>query len=146
MKWQDIHCKEVIVTMETIRTVCLAISFPSFSCPAISCHTSWSVLHFHVPIFHVHHFQRPQLSLLQQQCVSVNVSTDLVSFIFKLSLLAASLSINTIQRKRVFLQVCRPCHLSVCLSVWSVSCGKTVDWIWMPFETVGRHGPRMSLQ
>ena len=58
--------------------------------------------------------------------------------------LAASLSINTIERKWVFEQSCCLAHLhvglsvcrSVCRSVWWVNCGKTADWIWMPFRMV----------
>jgi len=31
----------------------------------------------------------------------------------------------------------------VCVSDCPVHCGKTADWIWMPFGLVGRLGPRM---
>ena len=51
-------------------------------------------------------------------------------------------AIQSIERKRVFLQVCCLSHLSVCLSlsvclcVWKVYCGKMADWIRMPFGVV----------
>jgi len=54
-----------------------------------------------------------------------------------------SLSINTVEHKWVFLQICHPYYLSVCLSVQWVSCGKTVDLIWMAFRVVGQLGLRM---
>jgi len=56
-----------------------------------------------------------------------------------------SLSINTIEHKRVFLQVCRPCHLSDCQSVLWVSCGKMADWIWMLFGMVSGISHRVGV-
>jgi len=41
--------------------------------------------------------------------------------------------------RSVRLSVCR----YVCLSVCPVYCGKTADWIWMPFGIVGQLGPWM---
>jgi len=35
--------------------------------------------------------------------------------------------------------------LSVCLSVRKVYCGKTADWIWMPFRVVSRVGRVMGV-
>jgi len=35
--------------------------------------------------------------------------------------------------------------LSVCLSVWKVYCGKTADWIWMPFRVVSGVGRLMGV-
>ena len=66
-------------------------------------------------------------------------------------LLAASLSISTIERKRIFLQVCRlNCQsvrlfvLSVGWSVRWVNCGKTAHWICrMSFEVASRVGRGM---
>jgi len=34
---------------------------------------------------------------------------------------------------------------SVSLSVWKVYCGKTPDWIWMPFGMLSRVGRGMSV-
>ena len=53
---------------------------------------------------------------------------------------AASISINTEERKRVLEQSCRLARLSACRSVcrylqW-VICGKTADWIWVQFVVV----------
>ena len=48
-------------------------------------------------------------------------------------------------------QACRLSHLSVCLglSVWLsvkwVNCGKTADWIWMPFGVVSGVGRKMGV-
>jgi len=48
------------------------------------------------------------------------------------------------ERKRVLVQTCCLAHLSVGLSVglsdWRVYCGKTDDWIWMPFGVVSEVG------
>ena len=57
------------------------------------------------------------------------------TFFYKsIAFLAASLTIN---RKRVLVQTCRQSHLSVGLSgLRRVYCGKTADWIWMPFGMV----------
>jgi len=43
------------------------------------------------------------------------------------------------------LRTCRLDHLSVCLSVcvWKVYCGKTADWIRMPFRVVS--GVRLGM-
>ena len=35
---------------------------------------------------------------------------------------------------------CRSVRASIC----PVHCGKTADWIWMPFGTIGRTGPGMG--
>ena len=51
--------------------------------------------------------------------------------------LAASL---TVKRKRLLVQTCRQSHVSVCLSVCCAYCGKTADWIWMPFGVVSGVG------
>ena len=44
----------------------------------------------------------------------------------------------------MFVQTCLQSYvsvdLSVCLSIWSVYCGKTADWIWMPFGVVSGVG------
>jgi len=40
---------------------------------------------------------------------------------------------QSIEHKRVAEQACHLSHLSAHLSVWWVNCGKTADWIWMPF-------------
>jgi len=60
-------------------------------------------------------------------------------------LLAAALSINAVERKQVLLQVCHPCHLSVCLSDWEVYCGKMADWIWIQFGVVSGVGRGMGV-
>ena len=53
-------------------------------------------------------------------------------------------AIQSMERKCVFLQVCRLSHLSVCLSVClcvrKVYCGKTADWIRMPFGVLSGVG------
>ena len=35
------------------------------------------------------------------------------------------------------------CHFHEKINIYPVRCGKTADWIWMPFGVVGRLGPRM---
>jgi len=35
--------------------------------------------------------------------------------------------------------------LSVCQSVWKVYCGKTADWIWMPFGVMSGVGQGMGV-
>jgi len=54
-------------------------------------------------------------------------------FVKKL-LLAASLLYS--ERKRLMLRNIRLDHLSVCLAIHKVYCGKTADWIRMPFGVV----------
>jgi len=58
-----------------------------------------------------------------------------------LLLLATSL---TVKRKRLLVQSCHQTHVSVCLSV-QVNCGKTADWIWMPFGVVSGVGWGMGV-
>ena len=41
--------------------------------------------------------------------------------------------------------VAYPICRSVCLSVWKVYCGKTVEWIWMPFVVVSGVGRGMGV-
>jgi len=67
-----------------------------------------------------------------------------LSFFYCLALLAASLSISIIERKRVLVQACRLAHLFVC-RFWRVYCGKTAGWIWMPFGVVSGVGQEMSV-
>ena len=45
-------------------------------------------------------------------------------------------AIQSIERQRVLVQTCRQSRPSVCRSVQRVYCGKTADWIWMPFGVV----------
>jgi len=57
---------------------------------------------------------------------------------------------QTEQSKRLMLRNIRLDHLSVCLSVREVYCGKTAEWIRMPFGVVSawgrsRNGCRPSL-
>jgi len=59
-----------------------------------------------------------------------------------LTFLATSL---TVKRKRLLVQTCRQSHVSVCLSVCRVYCGKTADWIWMPFGVVSSVGQGMGV-
>jgi len=56
-------------------------------------------------------------------------------------------TIQSIERKRVLEQTCRLSHLSVRLSVcrWMSCCGKTADWIWMPFGVVSGVGRGMGV-
>ena len=50
-------------------------------------------------------------------------------------------AIQSVERKQVLVQacrlgiypICRSVGLSVSRSVWRVNCGKTADWMWMPF-------------
>ena len=67
--------------------------------------------------------------------------------LFMLSCVFSRVAIQSIERKRVFLQTCCRCveHLLVCLSVRRVYCGKTVDWTWMPFGVVSRVGRGMDV-
>jgi len=48
-----------------------------------------------------------------------------------LNIISASLSISTVSGA-LMLRACRLAHLSACLSVRKVYCGKTADWIPMP--------------
>ena len=54
-----------------------------------------------------------------------------------------------IQREHKRSWSCRLTHLSVCLSfclsVWKVYCGKTTDWIWMPFGMMSGVGQWMGI-
>jgi len=59
------------------------------------------------------------------------------------SIIIRHIVIQSIEHKLLLEQACHLSHLSVCLSVsQSVSpvdeCGKTADWIWMPFGVVSR--------
>ena len=49
-------------------------------------------------------------------------------------------AIQSIERKRVFLQVCRLSHLSVCLSVCMSGKCTVANWIRMPFVVVSGVG------
>jgi len=42
-------------------------------------------------------------------------------------------------------KVCHLSHLSVCLSVQWANCGKTADWIWMPFGVMSGVSQWMSV-
>ena len=55
-------------------------------------------------------------------------------YAFNKQFLAASLLSN--ERKRLVLRDICLDHLSVCLSVRKIYCGKTADWIRMPFGVV----------
>jgi len=54
-------------------------------------------------------------------------------------------AIQSTERTQVLEQSSRLTHLLVCQSVWWVNCGKTSDWIWMPFGVVSGVGQGMGV-
>jgi len=57
-------------------------------------------------------------------------------------IISASPTINVIERTRTWN---RPVTYPMCRSVWKVYCGKTADWIRMPFGVVSGVGRPMSI-
>ena len=60
------------------------------------------------------------------------------------TVISASISVS-IASRALMLRTCRPDHLSVSRSVLKVYCGKTADWIWMPFGMVSGVSRGMSV-
>ena len=66
-----------------------------------------------------------------------------------IALVSASFSINTIERKRYWNRtfaypMCRSVSLSLCPESVKCKCGKTADWIRMPFGVVSGVGRGMD--
>jgi len=99
----------------------------------------------HTGIFHMHCIAlrrraAPQRTVPCRAGSGVKESLPFCQITHTVFLAALLGTIQSIERKRMEEQSCRICHLSVCVSVchsvqW-VICGKTADWIWMPFGMV----------
>jgi len=68
----------------------------------------------------------------------------LIDWHFPDDVVSASLSIS-IASGALVLRTCRLAHLSVCRSVQKVYCGKTADWIRLPFGMVSGVGQGMGV-
>jgi len=62
-----------------------------------------------------------------------------------LCLLLACCSLSAYWAEHSWFDACRLDHLSVCRSVQKVYCGKTADWIRMPFEVVSGVGQGLGV-
>jgi len=62
-----------------------------------------------------------------------------LALLVRRSLLESNLGLSTLGLSS---KPCRSVCLCVCRSVLKVYCGKTAEWVWMPFGVVSGVGPR----
>jgi len=83
--------------------------------------------------------------IFSESLVCLDVQTMSLISIFFINRVA----IQSIERKQEFVQICRQSRRSVSRSVGRsvrrVYCGKTADWIWMPFVVVSGIGGGMGV-